>query len=274
MNRCLLLTGLGLLTSACAGASTDAASGTVIAGPDFPDNACDLIAGEVFLSVETYAYDIDSEGGPGRRILSFENGVLEYIPSDYVESAPYYCDGPRFEAHDESPVGGGTAVLRADVPVVWFSNQVFVPAAVARRGEIDSSLQLEERKGAASLSLDGEPVVLGNCGSDLAAIDGDSCHLRGLVDGNEEAVLVIGARVVDGLAALAMPGPAPWPGSSDFSGFRVKVGGNLSAHSCGKLDLPDGSASAWDLLRAAQAADRDLTYWVDPGTDELVAIDC
>lgn len=274
MNRVLLAIVLALAAASCAGESAGTVSTTTVVVEDFPDNACDLIAGATFLSVETYAYDADSEGGPERRMLSFEDGVLEYIPSDYVESAPYYCDGPRFEAHDDYSVGGGTAFIRADETVVWFSNQVFVSADVARRGDIDSRLQLEQRKGAALLTLGGEPVVLGNCGPTLDAIDADACHLRGLVDGNGDAVLIIGARTVGGVAELAMPGPPPWPGSNDFSGFRLKVGGDFAVDSCGELDIAQDSPSAWDLLRAAQTTDRDLTYWVDPATDRIVGAAC
>jgi hypothetical protein len=273
MNRALLPIALAVVVASCAGESAGTASSTSITAEDFPDNACDLIAGETFLSVETYTYDAESEGGPERRILSFENGILEYIPSDYVEQAPYYCDGPRFEAHDEYSVGGGTAFVRGDETVVWFSNQVFVRADVARRSEIDPSLQLEQRRGAALLALDGEPVVLGNCGSEVAAIDAADCHLRGLVDGNGEAVLIIGARIVDGVAELVMPGPPPWPGSSDFSGFRLKVGAEFTVDSCGDVDVGD-SPSAWDLLLAAQTADQDLTYRVDPTTDQIVGAAC
>lgn len=273
MNRALLPIALALVAASCAGGSTGTSTTSVVA-EDFPDNACDLIAGETFLSVETYTYDAESEGGPERRILSFENGILEYIPSDYVEQAPYYCDGPRFEAHDEYSVGGGTAFVRGDETVVWFSNQVFVRADVARRSEIDPSLQLEQRRGAALLAVDGEPVVLGNCGSELAAIDAADCHLRGLVDGNGEAVLIIGARIVDGVAELVMPGPPPWPGSSDFSGFRLSVSGDFAVDSCGDLEIADGSLGKWDLLRAAQTANRHLAYWVDPATDEIVGASC
>lgn len=87
-------------------------------------------------------------------------------------------------------------------------------------------------------------------------------------------MLIIGARIVDGVAELAMPGPPPpWPGSSDFSGFRLKVGAEFTVDSCGDLDIGD-SPSAWDLLRAAQAADRDPTYWVDPATDQIVGAAC
>ena len=99
------------------------------------------------------------------------------------------------------------------------------------------------------LTLDGEPVVLGNCGPDRASIDADTCHLRGLVDGEGEAVLVIGARIV----AATCPGAEGAPaivGESVEHGAGVRalqaivLAAKVHALRAGRLHLADDDVDA------------------------------